>query len=566
MQFRLLLMLAFFGTITTGVCQTPFMITNFPAIANGAGPVYPATCNSFFIFKNRAYFVLSNDSTGPHLWSTDGTSAGTQLATNDSISTGEGAALGYLDSSYFIFSGGTNWCGGEVWKSDGTPAGCQLLTCIDYDSQGSGGGYGGDYCEPDQRNFFNLGGTYYFYCAGWVNSQLLSGLWQLDNSTGGATLYSWLRKFGSIYLKAIQLGNILIGTGYDAAHGYQLWRSDGTNAGTYMIKDLAPAPNSSFWEAEDGYSFNGNVYFFADTTGLNGTNRVLFKTDGTDTGTLPIWQFEGDGEFYCTLGNYLYFVATDSATGQQIWKTDGTSAGTAVVTNVDSIWTTWPVSLYPYQSNILFQLYGGNGLFATNGVNQGVSFDDSVYTASAFYTATNGKLYFSASAKAHYTDYELWASDGTLAGTHQIAQINKQPTFATANVNYITQLNNTLLFSATDGIHNNQLWGIYLNPGNSCNAGFEIFPDTGQGNYIGYNLSTGNHLNYLWDFGDSPHIHRLISHHIYSQPGIYQVCLTVYDGDSCSSYFLRFFFLRIACQSRAYDPFEYFRTRRYRYK
>src|SRR5439155_18113329 len=64
------------------------------------------------------------------------------------------------------------------------------------------------------------------------------------------------------------------------ANGREPWVSDGTAAGTHIIRDLLPGSESS-----DPFTLgaiNGLVFFRADD-GIHG--RELWRTDGTDAGT-----------------------------------------------------------------------------------------------------------------------------------------------------------------------------------------------------------------------------------------------------------------------------------------
>jgi ELWxxDGT repeat protein len=64
--------------------------------------------------------------------------------------------------------------------------------------------------------------------------------------------------------------------GYDPAHGYELWRSDGTAVGTMMVADINPGPASSY--IFGGVNLNGTLFFNADD-GVHGTQ--IWRTNGT---------------------------------------------------------------------------------------------------------------------------------------------------------------------------------------------------------------------------------------------------------------------------------------------
>jgi ELWxxDGT repeat protein len=84
--------------------------------------------------------------------------------------------------------------------------------------------------------------------------------------------------------------------------------------------------------------FEGALYFTADD-GLNGPE--LWRTDGTAAGTVMVKDINasapaiGSAPFgYTVLDGALHFHAHDGAHGYEPWKTDGTEAGTVLVADV----------------------------------------------------------------------------------------------------------------------------------------------------------------------------------------------------------------------------------------
>ena len=66
----------------------------------------------------------------------------------------------------------------------------------------------------------------------------------------------------------------------ESTDGYELWKSDGTDAGTVMVKDICPGGGSSIAKQSDE---RGGTLFFTANDGTNG--KELWKSDGTAAGT-----------------------------------------------------------------------------------------------------------------------------------------------------------------------------------------------------------------------------------------------------------------------------------------
>ena len=67
----------------------------------------------------------------------------------------------------------------------------------------------------------------------------------------------------------------------DGINGQELWTSDGTSAGTTLVKDINPGIAKSSYRG--ALTNVGGTLFFSATDGTNGYE--LWKTDGTSTGT-----------------------------------------------------------------------------------------------------------------------------------------------------------------------------------------------------------------------------------------------------------------------------------------
>ncbi|MBD0258471.1 MAG: hypothetical protein ICV83_22365, partial [Cytophagales bacterium] len=110
--------------------------------------------------------------------------------------------------------------------------------------------------------------------------------------------------------------------------GGELFKSDGTAAGTLLVKDLNPG---TFGSNPTGFAGVNGVVYFAATDALGG--RELYKTNGTAAGTVRVKDIRpGAGSSspadLVALNGTLYFSADDGTGGRELWKSNGTAAGT----------------------------------------------------------------------------------------------------------------------------------------------------------------------------------------------------------------------------------------------
>ena len=79
------------------------------------------------------------------------------------------------------------------------------------------------------------------------------------------------------------VGNTLFFEGYDTRNGWALWKSDGTPAGTAMVKDIH---TSSTYYGPNELTAVGNTLLFKGYDTTNG--YALWKSDGTTAGTVMV--------------------------------------------------------------------------------------------------------------------------------------------------------------------------------------------------------------------------------------------------------------------------------------
>src|SRR5207247_1624279 len=120
--------------------------------------------------------------------------------------------------------------------------------------------------------------------------------------------------------------------------GTELYVTDGTAAGTGLLRDIVPGPESSYPGSLT--DVNGTL-FYVTYTGPGGAAKDLWKTDGTPEGTMlvkaGVVSVPGSGGVTPPLmaaGGTLFFSGQDAAHGSELWKSDGTEAGTVLVKDI----------------------------------------------------------------------------------------------------------------------------------------------------------------------------------------------------------------------------------------
>jgi ELWxxDGT repeat protein len=199
-------------------------------------------------------------------------------------------------------------------------------------------------------------------CAGQVYFSGYDGattnLWKTDGTPAGTVLVKGPLPQADDSGPMVALGTKVVFSGYDPSSGWELWITDGTSAGTTLITDLVPGPESPF--LEELVAYKGKVYFAATTSA---TGRELWVTDGTAAGTSLLKDINSGAESsnpanLVVWNDRLYFCAYDPIYGTELWASDGTGAGTNLVADIHAGWRgSIPSSLTPAGSRLYFTAY-----------------------------------------------------------------------------------------------------------------------------------------------------------------------------------------------------------------
>ena len=347
------------------------------------------------------FVAVTNE--GTSLWHSDGTPTGTHLVRTfyPTVVGPEGPLEGMPNEitglgDVVLFTAGDDETGEELWRSDGTFAGTYMIkeiwTGVQYGSPG---------------NYANV----------------VTGLTPLANSVVFQARDDW--------------------------YNWEPWVSDGTATGTLQLADVVPGPEGL---GVNFLSIGDRAVFFVEPQ--------LWSTDGTPAGTGLIAELDTtNSRTPATTQGFCFFV-----NGQQIWRTDGSTGGTGVLLNlgVDAnarirlngrtdaglfFSRQWaPPSNYAYE--IWFSDFDGLDPRIVYSYDSGsTECCDGIFPGGI---ATTKDFFFG----GHLAN-EMWASDGTVAGTRKVVDF---AAIGITAIDSMAHMDDLLFFHGTDAAHGEEWW------------------------------------------------------------------------------------------------------------
>lgn len=340
--------------------------------------------NPFVVAGGKLYFTAKTDANGDELWFSDGTLAGTKMVKDINAGSGSASPRFLVEMGgkvYFQADDGTN--GVELWVSDGTAAGTTMIKDVYAGSNSS---------APEMLTPLN-------------GNLIFSASSAASDADGQKWLYLYKSSDGSVTLikSGVQASNtgdsnykyiitnstkgVAYFIGQTKGANDEVWVTDGTDAGTHVIKDICPealGSSSIQWI----YNFNDEKVVWREKTprgyaNANGGDSTLYKShldqqiwvsDGTEAGThmlkfvdknVDATSGEGTNTQFAwpyTYKNKLYFRTDDGSHGVELWVSDmsgDTSKTQLFRDNNPGGWASWPEDYAIFKGFLCFDSDAG---------------------------------------------------------------------------------------------------------------------------------------------------------------------------------------------------------------
>jgi ELWxxDGT repeat protein len=252
-----------------------------------------------------------------------------------------------------------------------------------------------------------------------------------------------------------------------APYGRELWKTNAAGV-TSMVRNIAPGVLSS--NPEELTAVGSTLFFTAD----DGTgDRELWKSDGTPAGTVRVRNINrlpnadsnpNAASFPSELtevGGRLFFAAqvgqqpdpttsVQPADDRELYVSDGTASGTRLVGNLNNAGPSNPGSLTSYAGELYFRAsnQAGSRLWRSDGTRAGTAPVSAFKMTPDSLTVAGDRLFFTGSVGTY--GREPWVSDGTATGTKMLRNLATQAG-AGSSPQSLTAVGSTLFFSAKVG-------------------------------------------------------------------------------------------------------------------
>jgi ELWxxDGT repeat protein len=373
------------------------------------------------------YFTADDGVHGTELWRSDGTRRGTRLVADiaaGSIPSDPHDLFWSPSLGRVLFVADDAVHGQQLWSSDGTAAGTAVVT--DLDASGFRG-------QPRNLRVLDRGDAILFTLT--PGPRLPPLLYALVDgavrvvtaSDGHGAVEAWL---------LVQFGTDVVFWGGTGGTDRGLWRAGDLDAGATRL-DLQPGwPEWPDGSISSLTVLDDQLYFMARDPGdpedpeTYPLPRELWKSDGTAAGTVRLSDIShGDFRAYdlAVAGDTIFFHGgVGDRYKEGLWVSDGTAVGTTRIKDVGIACKILPALLVPVGNRVFF--VGGDAEpWVSDGTGDGtrrvldVRPGEDDRSKPRDLAAFGNRLAFTAIDEKH--GRELWISDGTAAGTYLVKDI-----------------------------------------------------------------------------------------------------------------------------------------------
>lgn len=251
--------------------------------------------------------------------------------------------------------------------------------------------------------------------------------------------------------------SVVLFVGKTREHGRELWRTDGSEAGTFLIADFTPGIADSEIQDFTLNQTNNGAFFIARTSNQG---QALLFSDGNSLSTVYInpnatEPFHGVLSILGLFNGSLLLRVNDPTIGSELWISNGTQGGTVLLKDINpGLGSSTPIRIGTLGSSFLFSADNGtNGaeLWKTNGTLAGT-----VMVKDFFPGATGslpravsvlGSKFLLSARRSIAEGEELVVTDGSDPGTILVADIN--PGNQSSAVVFLGLLSGNVFFAAT---------------------------------------------------------------------------------------------------------------------
>ncbi len=218
----------------------------------------------------------------------------------------------------------------------------------------------------------------------------------------------------------------------DGQHGFELWRSDGTAAGTVLVDDLVPGAGSPFDGTEQLVAGSGRLWVRSEASA-----PALWVKDSVTTPMRFVRNFAWPlphASWLAPLAGGVVFIDRDVSSGMEPWFSDGTAANTFRLADLRVGSTGSSPGLLASDGarvwmNAQTDFFGNRQLVVTDGTVAGTSLVPGTWglwsDSEGVLDPSGGDCLFVRQEPG--SGYELWRSDGTGVGTRLAADVVPGP-------------------------------------------------------------------------------------------------------------------------------------------